>query len=727
MNGAAPQGDITLARLTQQALEHTEPESLFQQTASLLAEAFHTPWCAIFEPCPEHNGLILRAGTGWNTRFAIEPIESHVGYALRHNTAVTTNDPIDEVRWPPSPLFIQHRLTSGAAVPIPGTSKPYGVLAVYSRASHAFHNAHIAFLKTAAGIVALALSRIRAIERRRFLAEASALLSGSLDCDTTLSRLSRLVVPTLADCCLVQLATLDGSPRRMAVAHRDPDKETAVRKLLSRTDDTEQALRSVGARSSMQIALVARGHSLGTLTFAITESSRHYDTTDLALAEELARHAALAVDNALLYEIERSAHARAHAAQKRLEFLAEASNTLGTSLEYDVTLRNVALLPVPSLADHCLVHVQDDDGTIRCVAETTAAVQSQHTSFPDPSSTQVHPGPVYEVLRTGRTVSVPEITDDSFRSIAHDSAWIALVRRTSARAALFVPLVARGRTFGVLSCLMGPSGRNYTPDDTALIEELARRAALAVDNAVLYRQAQQAIRARDDFLSVASHELKTPLTALHIQVSSILRRASREQENYLAREPIVSGLRIAERQGRRLAQLIDNLLDVSRITAGRLDLEFEDVDLVDVVHEVLNRHEEELTRARCTPTVNTDGPVVGHWDRFRLDQVVTNLVSNAVKYGAGRPVEISVQSDTHTATLTVRDHGIGIAPEHQARIFGRFERVVSSRHYGGFGLGLWIVRQIVEAFDGSIEVSSQPGAGSTFTVRLPRFKQARRK
>jgi anti-sigma regulatory factor (Ser/Thr protein kinase) len=197
-------------------------------------------------------------------------------------------------------------------------------------------------------------------------------------------------------------------------------------------------------------------------------------------------------------------------------------------------------------------------------------------------------------------------------------------------------------------------------------------------------------------------------------VAGVLASAGRE------RDQTVAGLAAAERQTRRIAKLVASLLDVSRITAGRLDLEVEEVDLATVVQEVLSRHEEELQAAGCALTVRCAGPAVGTWDRLRLDQVVTNLVSNAVKYGAGRPVEVLVRADDHTATLMVRDHGIGIPPEHQKRIFDRFERVVSGRHYGGFGLGLWIVRQIVEAFGGSIDVASQPGEGSTFTVQFPR-------
>src|SRR5262249_3012253 len=157
-----------------------------------------------------------------------------------------------------------------------------------------------------------------------------------------------------------------------------------------------------------------------------------------------------------------------------------------------------------------------------------------------------------------------------------------------------------------------------------------------------------------------------------------------------------------------------------RISAGRLELEREPVDLEAVVREALSRLSEEFARAGCAVALRVEGDShVGQWDRTHLEQVVSNLLSNAAKYGAGRPVEITVTAETGTSRLTVRDHGIGIAPEHLGRIFDRFERAVSVRHYGGLGLGLWIVRQIVEGLGGHVSVASQPGEGSTFTVELP--------
>jgi signal transduction histidine kinase len=174
-----------------------------------------------------------------------------------------------------------------------------------------------------------------------------------------------------------------------------------------------------------------------------------------------------------------------------------------------------------------------------------------------------------------------------------------------------------------------------------------------------------------------------------------------------------------ERQTRRLARLVDELLDVSRIQAGRLQLVLEPVDLVAVCHEVIARFATEAARSGSTVELHADTPATGMWDRSRIDQVVSNLLSNAVKYGAGRPIELIVRADESGARLVVRDRGVGIAPELLGRLFRRFERASSARHYGGLGLGLFIVRQIVEMHGGTVAVTSEPNVGSTFTVMLP--------
>jgi signal transduction histidine kinase len=312
---------------------------------------------------------------------------------------------------------------------------------------------------------------------------------------------------------------------------------------------------------------------------------------------------------------------------------------------------------------------------------------------------------------TGTPILVPEIDEEALRSLAFDEAQLALLRPLGLRSIIVVPLLARGVALGVVS-LARTGGPPYDDDDVALAQELGRRAALAIDNARLFRSANEAVALRDEFLSIASHELNTPLTPLKMQIDSLRRgRFSPEREG--------EKLDSAARQVTRLIKLVSELLDVSRIRTGRLHLEPEPFDMAALVDEVVARMADEAERSGVSFAVRVERPCPGTWDRMRLDQVVTNLLTNAVKYGNGKPVEVDLSKTASGVRLAVSDHGIGIAPEHQQRIFERFERATSTRHYGGFGLGLWITRQIVESSGGTITVDSAPGRGSTFVVCLP--------
>jgi PAS domain S-box-containing protein len=235
-----------------------------------------------------------------------------------------------------------------------------------------------------------------------------------------------------------------------------------------------------------------------------------------------------------------------------------------------------------------------------------------------------------------------------------------------------------------------------------------------------HQATERAIHLRDEFLSIASHELRTPLSALLVQLGSMQRTLhdSRfEPPTQLGRvDQKVTG---ALRHVGRLTRLVDDLLDISRLGKQTMTLEREELNLAEVARDVADRFVEVAQQAGCVLAVHTAVQVVGSWDRVRVEQVITNLLSNAVKYGRGCPIEVTVAADAARAHLRVRDQGIGIAAEDQARIFERFERAVSLQHYGGLGLGLYIARTIVEAHGGGIQVHSEPGAGATFIVNLP--------
>jgi PAS domain S-box-containing protein len=406
--------------------------------------------------------------------------------------------------------------------------------------------------------------------------------------------------------------------------------------------------------------------------------------------------------------------------EDHLRFLAQASALLATSLDYEDTLRRVVTLAVPVLADGCGMDVVEGRGQVRRLItvhrnpEKVRLSEELQRRYPMDLDA---PSGAARVLRTGEPELLPEVPDEALVRHARDAEHLRLMRALGLRSFLVVPLRSRERVLGALTLVYDDSGRRYGQEELRLAEELGRRAAVSMDNALLYREAQKAIGLRDGFLQVAAHELRTPVTALKLNVQALVGCTRREEA---WSERTVSRLKGLERGVGRLGVLVDELLDVSRITSGRLVLHPEELDLAELVREVAGHIRPEAERAGCVLRVRVPGPVVSRWDRLRLEQVLSNLLSNALKYGAGHPVEVALSTSGDRVHLRVRDEGIGIEPEVQERIFERFERAVSDRHYGGLGMGLWITREIVTAMGGTIHVESAPRRGAVFTVELPR-------
>lgn len=429
-----------------------------------------------------------------------------------------------------------------------------------------------------------------------------------------------------------------------------------------------------------------------------------------------------AVLTALLFWVTRRegrALAAAKRAHRRAVFLAEAGKTVGSSLDYARNLESVAgLVTASGVADGCVIFVAEPIGAplnivshrVPGLAVKARAVLS--TAWMDPHG-RVGPS---AVLRTGKPEVVNDIDPRAMPFYSSQPELLKLHAEAGTRHVLTIPLFARGEPLGAVT--LASNNRPFRGAEIALGEDLGRLIVAAIDTGRLYRRAQESLRLRDDFLSIASHELKTPLTSLMLQSESLRASAAKATPENVARK--ADAIR---RNVERLSRLVATLLDLSRITAGRLDIQREDVDLVEVVTDVMSRFEDEARRAGCELRLDAPAPVTGRWDRLRLDQVVTNLLANAVKYGPGKPVDVRVEKRLDSVRLLIRDRGIGISDADQKRIFERFERAVSDRNYGGFGLGLWIVRRIVEAMGGTIHVESAPGEGATFTVELRRVAE----
>ena len=297
-------------------------------------------------------------------------------------------------------------------------------------------------------------------------------------------------------------------------------------------------------------------------------------------------------------------------------------------------------------------------------------------------------------------------------------AWAAL-RFGQYGAAVSVFLVSTIATAGTVMGF-GPFAQAVLADSLLGLQAfmgIAAATALVLGAAIAERN--RAVDARDEFLSIASHELRTPLTALSLHVQNLLHRLQRSEAGP-SREETLQSMETANRLLFRMAKLIGELLEVSRVATGTFQLQREEVDLASSVRESLARFEGQLATAGCRVEMQSEGKLTGRWDPLRLDQVIDNLISNAVKYGAGKPVEVQLSENGERVVLEVRDHGIGINPADQRRVFERFERAVSRRRFGGFGLGLWITRKVIEAHGGTIQLMSEPGLGSTFRVELPR-------
>jgi PAS domain S-box-containing protein len=422
---------------------------------------------------------------------------------------------------------------------------------------------------------------------------------------------------------------------------------------------------------------------------------------------------------------EQTARAAAEASERRTAFLAEAATALTASLDYNETLAKLVHLAVPALGDWAYIDVAEEKGAVNRLEvahadegkKELAEELKRHPPSPDGEGAQS------EVIRCGQPTLIEDVSANG-RDTVPDETQRRILKAMGARSMMVVPLLARDRCLAALTVVSAESGRRYGSDDLDLAAELGRRAALAVDNARLYRASQEARtaaekanRAKDEFLATLSHELRTPLTPI-LGWTVMLRSGNLDQAS------ILRGLEVIERNVRAQTQLIGDLLDVSRIITGKLRLEVRPIDLAPVVEAGVDavRSSAEAKEINIELDLPPGLPrVLG--DPDRLQQVVWNLVSNAVKFTPqqGRIVVRLAKEDSHVA-FQVRDSGKGITPDFLPFVFDRFRQAdsTSTRSHGGLGLGLAIVRHLVELHGGTVDAESGgEGQGAVFTVNLP--------
>jgi len=414
-------------------------------------------------------------------------------------------------------------------------------------------------------------------------------------------------------------------------------------------------------------------------------------------------------------------------AHKDAQYLSNASRALVTSLDYEATLETMARLIVPELGQWSLVGLVDDDESFHWRAwvedpERHEVARNLEQATPAPNGR----GTVAGVMQSAKAIRQDNLEDPHLVSEQTietllgqtNPAIVSAFRTLGFASVMIVPLVLRDKPIGVCLISSRPDKR-YDPSDLVLAEELARRAAVALENSRLYRESLRSIQLRDDFISIASHELRTPLTPLKLQLFLLKHHLEDISSTAPNGETLLRVLQSSNRQLNRITRLIDDLFDVSRLTRGRLELNLEETCLDEVVHEVVERCRNELANAKCILRFEDSRVVRGNWDKLRIEQVVENLLTNAMKYGAGKPIDIVTSQHGDWARLEVHDSGIGIAKEDHERVFQRFERAVPVTAYGGLGLGLFITRQIVSAHRGTVRIESEVGKGSTFIVELP--------
>ena len=405
-----------------------------------------------------------------------------------------------------------------------------------------------------------------------------------------------------------------------------------------------------------------------------------------------------------------------------LRLLADAGERLSASLDFEETLANTARLAVPLLADWCIIDLVDESGASRRVVSLHAdparqpLMEELKRHGPPADSTSL----LVQALCTGEPQLLSDLRPEIIESQLRNDEHAGIIQQLAPRSALAVPLVARGRTLGVWSFLFAESDRVYREEDLRVAQELARRAALALDNSRLYREVEAANRAKDHFLATLSHELRTPLTPILVMAS---RLTADERLPAEAR----AGLDMIRRNVELEARLIDDLLDLTRITRGKLELHGELTDLRQLIRQALETCDEGELAARRV-ALELDGEEHPLWgDPHRLTQVLWNLLRNALKFTQeGGRITVRLRREglpaASSLVVEVADSGIGIEPEALPHIFDAFDQGKSgtTRRFGGLGLGLAISRAIVELHGGRLTAASEGrDRGATFTVRLP--------
>ena len=405
--------------------------------------------------------------------------------------------------------------------------------------------------------------------------------------------------------------------------------------------------------------------------------------------------------------------------EERQQLLKAVSEKLASSLDHEFTLQEIAQLIVPAMADYCRIAILDEKQQIQEIVanhiepEKNVLVRELYEQYKDRVSGTYG---LQKLLETGQPQLIPVVTPELVAPLLQEnSAVIPIIHALGLISYMGIPLIAREKVIGAITFSSTKPQRHYTQEDLVFAQELARRIALTLDNARLYAEAQQAITLRDDFISIAAHELRTPVTSLKLYFQMLQKQLNRRGEESLARS-----FTKLDTQLNKLTLLIEGLLNVSRIEHGKLDFQDDWFDLNEVVKDTVEQIQTTASKHRILIEGGISKFVWG--DKDRIGQVLANLMTNAVKYSPmSDTIIVGIATAQDAVVVSVQDFGIGIEKEHLHHIFDRFYRVSDpeEKTYPGLGIGLYVAREIIQRHNGMLTVESEKGKGSLFAFTLP--------
>ncbi|WPU65714.1 PAS domain-containing sensor histidine kinase [Peredibacter starrii] len=403
-------------------------------------------------------------------------------------------------------------------------------------------------------------------------------------------------------------------------------------------------------------------------------------------------------------------------------FMAHIKSMLISTLDYEEIIRKVGSASIPILADGCAVDLLEGDCIKRLIIKhfdpnIEKLIQKMTDEYPPDLQT---PQPTSRVLTTGKPLLTNKLSNEMLKNFCVSQEHVDLMVAIGFNSHIAVPLKIRGRTIGCLNLYNTTERKRFDERDLRTAMELGRHLAVAIDNARLFKDFQSAVRLRDDFISIASHELRTPITSLNLQIevlNDLINNLGIDTTETQLMKKFLNG---TNGQLARLTRLVEDMLDISRISTGKLTLRKKKTNLSEFTKEILGRFADQLKSLQIELKYETSKEVSAEIDPERFEQVITNFMTNAIRYGNKKPIHVNLEEIEDKLILKVQDFGRGIAPEDQERIFKRFERAHTAEDVSGLGLGLFINKQIIEEHGGTVRLMSEMGKGSTFIVELPR-------